>query len=60
MDQDDEYRKKATEAQGYADRAVSDDDRASWLRIVEGWLGLIRKRPQTSQERLDEAAQSRS
>jgi hypothetical protein len=28
---------------------VSDDTRAAWLRVVQGWLGMIRKRPQQQQ-----------
>jgi hypothetical protein len=45
MDRDDEYRAKAEEAQKQANLAHNEVDRAAWLRIVQGWLGLIRKRP---------------
>lgn len=47
MTRDDEYREKAAEAQKEADRSTSEMDRARWLQIVQGWLGLIRKRPQS-------------
>ncbi|BBB97220.1 hypothetical protein BE61_26530 [Bradyrhizobium elkanii USDA 61] len=30
-----------------ADKAISDDDR---LRVAQGWLGLLRRRPQSEQE----------
>jgi hypothetical protein len=47
MTRDDEYRKKAAEAQKEADRSTNEMDQARWLRVVQGWLGLIRKRPQS-------------
>jgi hypothetical protein len=49
----DEYRRLAADAQRQADRARNDDDRASWLRIAQGWLSMIRKRGMTSQEAFD-------
>ncbi|WP_322596959.1 DUF6894 family protein [Bradyrhizobium sp. SEMIA] len=50
-----EYRRHAAEAQKMADCARNDDDRASWLRVAQGWLGLLRKSPQTDQEAFDQA-----
>ncbi|WP_063617197.1 MULTISPECIES: DUF6894 family protein [Bradyrhizobium] len=50
-----EYRQHAAEAQKMADRARNDDDMASWLRVAQGWLGLLTKRPQTDQEAFDQA-----
>jgi hypothetical protein len=47
MTRDDEYRKKAAEAQEEADRSTNEMDRARWLRVVQGWLSLIRRRPQS-------------
>jgi hypothetical protein len=47
MTRDDEYRKKAAEAQEEADRSTNEMERARWLRFVQGWLSLIRKRPQS-------------
>jgi hypothetical protein len=46
MDRENEYRARAEEAQREADRAPNEVERRRWLRIVEGWLGLLRKRPQ--------------
>jgi hypothetical protein len=42
MENDEEYRKRATEAQTQADRTVSAADKASWLKIARGYLALIR------------------
>jgi hypothetical protein len=51
MSRDEEYRAKAEEAQREADRSTNEVQRAAWLRIVQGWLGLIHKRPQTEDDR---------
>jgi hypothetical protein len=50
MDRDAEYRAKADEAQRQADRSTGDVERAAWLRIAEGFLGLLRKRPQSDDD----------
>ena len=50
----DEYRRNAAEAQRQADRAISEVDRASWLRVAQGWLSLLKKPPQTLEEAFDE------
>ena len=42
MDKNDEYRKFAREAQDLADRSRNDTGRASWLRIAQSWLKLLR------------------
>jgi hypothetical protein len=47
QDSQDEYRRNAAEAQQQADRALNDVDRAAWLRLVEGWLSLLTKRPES-------------
>jgi hypothetical protein len=47
MTRDDEYRKKAAQAQQEADRSTNEVERAAWLRMVRGWLGLTRRRPQS-------------
>jgi hypothetical protein len=54
MNNEDEYRRNAAEAQSQADRALSDVNRAAWLRIAQGWLSMIRSRPQTAQEKFDQ------
>jgi hypothetical protein len=53
-DKDDEYRKRAAEAQGWADRLLSPLDKEAWLRVAQGWLGLIRKPRLTPQETFNE------
>ena len=50
MSKDDEYRRQAAEAERHAQSARTDLDRASWLRIAQGWLSLLRKRPQSAEE----------
>ena len=55
-DRYDEYRRRANEAQAHADRAISDVDRASWLKVAEGWLGMIPGRHESAQEKFDNAA----
>ena len=59
MNNDERYRKSAAEAQAWADKARTEQDRAAWLRVAQGWLSLIRKRPNTAQEDFEEAAQQR-
>ena len=54
MSNNDEYRRQAGEAQKQADRAHSEVDRESWLRVAQGWLSLIRKPPRsTAQQAFD-------
>ena len=59
MDRDEEYRLQAKEAQAQADRAKSPLDRESWLRIAQGWMGLIKKPRRTPEERFDDQATDR-
>ena len=53
------YRQHAEEAQKQADRAISERDRANWLRIAQSWMALIRGHVPTPQERFDEATEDR-
>jgi hypothetical protein len=46
MDRDAEYRAKAEEAQRQADRSNGEVEWTAWLRVAQGFLGLMRKRPQ--------------
>jgi hypothetical protein len=50
MARDDVYRKHAAEAERQAQLAKNDLDRAAWLRVAEGWRGLLRRRPQSEDE----------
>jgi hypothetical protein len=54
MSTDDEYRRNAEEAERQAQRAISDLDRAAWLRIAQGWVSMVRSRPQIPQESFDQ------
>ena len=53
MNIDEEYRRQAAEAEREAASAKSELDRAAWLRIAQGWWGLLRKRPQGGEEGSD-------
>lgn len=53
MDKDDEYRKQAAAAQDWADQTISAVDKASWLRIAQGWLALISRPKQSDQSTFD-------
>jgi hypothetical protein len=55
---DEEYRRNAAEAQSCADKARTDTDRAAWLRVAQGWLSLLRKRPQSAAEKFEAAAEN--
>jgi hypothetical protein len=50
MSTDEEYRRQAAYAEKQASVAKLDNDRESWLRIAQGWMSLIRKRPQSDEE----------
>jgi hypothetical protein len=50
MNGDDEYQRQAAEAEKQARSAKFDSDREAWLRIAQGWLSLLRKRPQSDEE----------
>ena len=58
MDKSDEYRRNAAEAQAWADKAKSENDRAAWLRVAQGWLSLIRPRPRTASEKFEAEVQA--
>jgi len=50
MNRDDEYRARAEETRREADRALSEVERRWWLRIAQGWLALIGKRPKSGDD----------
>jgi hypothetical protein len=50
MNRDDEYRRHAAEAEKQARSTKSELERDEWLRIAQGWMGLLRKRPQSSDD----------
>ena len=50
MDRDDEYKAKAEEARKQADLARAEVDRDAWLQLAQGWLNMIRKRPQSDDD----------
>jgi hypothetical protein len=50
MSNDDEYRRQAAEAERQSRSARNDQDRAAWLRLAQGWLSMVRKRPQSAED----------
>ena len=58
MDPDDEYRKQAAYAQEMADRQIGLLDKVAWLRVAQGWVGLIRKAKSTPTEELEQQAKA--
>ena len=49
MGNDDEYRRRAADAQRMADKVVGDTDKAAWLQVAHGWLALIHQPGQSDQ-----------
>jgi hypothetical protein len=45
VNRDEEFRRRAAEAEQRARQAKNDDERAIWLQLAEGWLGLLGKYP---------------
>jgi hypothetical protein len=54
MGKDEEYRRRAADAQSWADKAKSDADREAWVRVAQGWLLLIKNRPPSEEEAFEE------
>jgi hypothetical protein len=57
---DDEYQRQANDAQRMADNAFNDVNRAAWLRIAQGWLGLIKRPAQTAEQKFNDEMRDRS
>jgi hypothetical protein len=57
---DEYYRRQAHDAEIQAQRALSPEDRATWLRLAQQWLALIpRRKAKTESEAFDDAVQQR-
>lgn len=50
MSNDDEYRRQAAYAEKQSQLARNEMDRDSWLRIAQGYMSLLRKRPQSEDD----------
>jgi len=50
---EDKYRQYAEEAQALAEKAISERDKASWLKIAQSWLRLLPQRTLTAEERFE-------
>jgi hypothetical protein len=56
--EDGKFMRYAAVALRNARRAKSDDERASWLWLAEGWLGLLRERSQVDKKNIKGSANS--
>ena len=52
---DEDYRKRAADAQRMADKVISDVDKAAWLSVASSWLALIRQPRQSASDKFDAA-----
>ena len=59
MSSDDEYRRQAAYAEKQSQLAINDMDRDSWLRIAQGYMSLLRKRPQSDAEVFNQQRQDK-
>lgn len=41
MKREEEYLRNAKDAQDWADRAATAEDREGWLKVAQGWLSLF-------------------
>jgi hypothetical protein len=55
-----QFQRHAQEAMDEADKALSGEERSSWLKIATGWLSMLARHKTTPQEdRFDEEIQRR-
>jgi hypothetical protein len=57
MSKDHEFRQNAELARQQAERTTSKEDRASWLRIAEGWMGMLARKKATPERNFEDAAE---
>ena len=50
------YRQQANDAQRQAQRSCSEEDKATWLRLAQCWMALIRYGHNRTAESFDESA----
>jgi hypothetical protein len=55
MNKSDKYRAQAEECLSMARKAVNPDDKATWLKMAEDWLRLIRPPRQSASDKFDAA-----
>lgn len=58
-DKQDKYRQYAAEAQAQAEMAISERDKASWLKIAQSWLQMLPHRNPTAEERFETEVRER-
>jgi hypothetical protein len=50
----DKFRREAAAAQEKADNARNDQDRATWLRIAQSWMNMLRSGEKTRDQEFEE------
>ena len=53
-DLDEKYRRYAAEAQLQADKAISAQDKESWLKIARSWLEMLPKRLRSAEDQFND------
>ena len=53
---EDYYRQQLEESERQAQKAISEHEKAVWLRVAEGWRALLRYRREPTAETFDEMA----
>jgi len=59
MGSNEEYARNARDAEEWAQRSTSHEDRQNWLRIARGWLDLLRKSEDMSPSPQDQCSAKR-
>jgi hypothetical protein len=54
------YSDQAAEAEKQARSAKNDLDRESWLRIAQGWMSMLPKRPQLDGQAFDAESKAKA
>jgi|tagenome__1003787_1003787.scaffolds.fasta_scaffold20873910_2 hypothetical protein len=57
MSTNEEYRRQAIYAEKQANSAGDHVDRETWLRIAQGWMSLLRTRPQRDEQAFNEQSE---
>jgi len=55
LNRDDDYRKQAAAAVDAASKAANEEEKASWLRLAQSWLMMIRRPNKAASDKFDEA-----
>ena len=59
MSKEDEYRAQAEECERMAGKAWNDGDKATWLKMAQDWLRMIRRPDRSASDKFDDAEKVR-